>query len=167
VWLALGSNVGERALNLGRAIALLGEVMQVERVSGVYESEPYGYAEQAPFWNMALRGSTELAAPDLLVTLKDIERRVGRQPTFRMGPRIIDIDIIFFDDLVLEQDSLALPHAGTMDRSFVLLPLLELDETLRHPATGELLAERAARLGRAGIERLGAADELLREGRRT
>lgn len=161
VWLALGTNLGDRAAQLSRAVIALDDVMHVDALSGVYDTEPYGYADQPRFWNMAVRGQTDLSPAALLLELQDIERRLGREPTFRMGPRHIDIDILLYDSRSVDTHGLRIPHPGMMDRAFVLLPLAELDPGLRHPVTGAPLAERARELGAEGLARLGPAASLL------
>lgn len=162
VWLALGTNLGDRAANLARAIAELDEIMHVEQLSAVYETAPFGFADQPRFWNMTLRGTTDLPPLALLQELQEIERRVGRTPTFRMGPRIIDIDILLHDDCVLESEALRLPHPAMMDREFVVLPLADVEPGLRHPVTGESVAERARQFAATtSSERLGSAADVL------
>src|SRR5690606_38236808 len=133
--LGLGTNLGNRTANLRAAIAALGELGVVERLSRVYESEPYGYVDQPRFLNMAVLLRTPLEPAALLGEVKSIEERIGRAPTHRMGPRVIDIDILFYDDLELDTPALRIPHRGVMDRAFVLAPLLDLDIGLRHPAS--------------------------------
>jgi 2-amino-4-hydroxy-6-hydroxymethyldihydropteridine diphosphokinase len=159
--LGLGTNLGDRTANLRAAITALGAVGRVERVSRVYESEPYGYVDQPRFLNMAVRLRTALAPDGLLRAVKEIEVRIGRAPTHRMGPRVIDIDILFYDDIQLDAPGLHIPHPGVMDRAFVIAPLLDLDIGLRHPASGELLAERVISLNDSSLVPLGAAADVL------
>ncbi|MBR9988640.1 MAG: 2-amino-4-hydroxy-6-hydroxymethyldihydropteridine diphosphokinase [Gemmatimonadetes bacterium] len=159
--LGIGTNLGDRTANLRAAITGLAELGSVVCVSRVYESEPYGYVDQPWFLNMAVTLRTGLAPEDLLGALKALEARMGREPGRRMGPRLIDIDILFYDDLQLDTASLRIPHHGVMDRAFVLAPLLDLDIGLRHPATGELLAERVMALDDSALVPLGSAAEVL------
>jgi 2-amino-4-hydroxy-6-hydroxymethyldihydropteridine diphosphokinase len=161
VLLGLGTNVGDRAANLRTALAGLSELGSVECVSRVYESEPYGYIDQPRFLNMAALLRTRLQPEELLRALKDLEVRIGRAPTHRMGPRVIDIDILFYDDVRLDAPTLRIPHPGVMDRAFVLGPLLDIDIGLRHPITGELLAERVIALNDSSLVPLGAAADVL------
>jgi 2-amino-4-hydroxy-6-hydroxymethyldihydropteridine diphosphokinase len=165
-WLGLGTNLGDRAENLARAIAALERQLDVLEISSVYESDPVGHTDQPQFWNMVLKAHTLLEPTALLTLLKVLEPRLGRTATFRMGPRIIDIDILLYGQTCLRTDSLTVPHPGLLDRAFVLLPLLELDPALRDPRTGEALSltagmAAAAAAGAAGVRRLGAAEELL------
>lgn len=159
--LGLGTNVGDRAANLRTAITALGAVGVVERVSRVYESEPYGYVDQPRFLNMAVLLRTQLPPEELLRAVKDLEVRIGRAPTHRMGPRVIDIDILFYDDVQIDTPTLRIPHPGVMDRAFVLAPLLDLDIGMRHAVSGELLAERVIALEDSSLVALGAAADVL------
>src|SRR5437660_12750506 len=104
VYLALGSNMGDRRGNLAAALQQLREMMEISAISSIYETEPVGYLEQARFLNMVCSGKTGLSAQELLKRVKEIEKSLGRQPTFRNGPRPIDIDILFYDDLRIAQD---------------------------------------------------------------
>lgn len=159
--LGLGTNLGDRAANLRAAIAALGGVGSVERISRVYESEPYGFVNQPRFLNMAVKLRTRLAPDGLLRAVKEIETRLGRAPTHRMGPRIIDIDILFYDDVQLDAPGLHIPHPGILDRAFVIAPLLDLDIGLTHPISGELLADRIITLNDSSLVPLGAAGDVL------
>jgi 2-amino-4-hydroxy-6-hydroxymethyldihydropteridine diphosphokinase len=161
IWLGLGTNVGDRADNLRRALAALASCIDIDAVSGVFETEPYGYTDQPLFWNLALRGRTALEPEALLVRLQQCERAVGRVPTFRMGPRLIDIDILIYDDILMDTEVLTLPHPGLEERAFVLLPLLDLDPDMVHPESGERLDRCTAATDPAGVRRLGDADRVL------
>jgi 2-amino-4-hydroxy-6-hydroxymethyldihydropteridine diphosphokinase len=161
VWLGLGTNVGDRARNLARALHALGRFVTVDAVSDIYQTDPVGYADQPDFWNMALRGRTALEPRALLAALQQCERDVGRTPTFRMGPRVIDIDILIYDEVSIEVPGLSLPHPGLRERAFVLLPLLDIDPRLSHPVTHGPLAADAAVLDAAGVRRVGSAAVLL------
>src|SRR5579872_3463520 len=145
IYLALGSNLGDRRGNLAAAMQRLREIMQIVTVSSVYDTEPVGYTEQPRFLNMVLRGQTTLPPQELLRAVKQIEKALGRQATFRNGPRPIDIDIIFYDDLHIEQDDLTIPHPRMAERAFVLVPLAEIAPERIEPVSGksarQLLAE--------------------------
>src|SRR5581483_4678477 len=104
------------------------------------------YTEQADFINTAVVGQTDLAPADLLRAIKDIEHQVGRIPTFRNGPREIDIDIIFYDDLVMKTKELTIPHPELSNRDFVLQPLADLDSNLRHPVSKQTVIQLLAAL---------------------
>lgn len=126
VIIALGSNLGDRLANLQGALRLLGERgLTVQRLSSVWETEPVP-ADQPMYLNAVLTGTTSLAPLDLLITLKAIERDLGRQPGRRWGPRPIDLDILFYDDLSLDSPELTIPHPRIAGRAFVLAPLAEI-----------------------------------------
>ncbi len=110
VYLALGANLGDRQSNLLQALQRIRIAASIEKVSSCYETKPVGYLQQPDFLNMACLITTELAPHDLLRFLKQIERQMGRQASFRNAPRPIDIDILFYDNLVLESPELTIPH---------------------------------------------------------
>lgn len=141
VYIALGSNLGDRAANLAAAIAALAPRVEVTARSGIYETAPWGYADQPAFLNQVVAGRTALGPREVLAWLKEIESRVGRTKTFRYGPREIDLDILFYDDLTLDEPGLTIPHPRLHERAFVLVPLARIAPDLIHPALG--LAMRA------------------------
>jgi len=155
IYLALGSNLGDRLANLKGAVAALPPGVTVQAESPVYETPPWGYTDQPPFLNMVLQGATELQPLPLLAHLKQLERRLGRGKTFRWGPRRIDIDILFYEDLVLETPRLSIPHPGLAQRAFVLVPLADLAADLRHPVLGKSVRELLARVDANGVKRYG------------
>ncbi|HEX6306937.1 MAG TPA: 2-amino-4-hydroxy-6-hydroxymethyldihydropteridine diphosphokinase [Longimicrobiales bacterium] len=161
VLLGLGTNLGDRAANLRAAVTSLATLGTVERLSRIYESEPYGFTGQSRFLNMALRMRTALAPDALLRAAKDLERRLGRTATHRMGPRVIDIDILLWGAETIERPGFTVPHPGIMEREFVLAPLLDLDPDLRHPVTRERLADRLAALPDRSLVVLGSAADVL------
>ena len=141
VYLALGSNLGDRRGNLSAAIQHLREFMDITTVSSIYETEPVGYLDQPRFLNLACGGNTTLTALEFLKKAKEIETSLGRQPSFRNGPRPIDIDILFYDDLQIAQDNLTVPHPRLTERAFVLMPLAEIAPDMKDPASGETVLE--------------------------
>jgi 2-amino-4-hydroxy-6-hydroxymethyldihydropteridine diphosphokinase len=153
VYLALGTNLGDRAANLRLAIASLTPQMEVKAKSYVYETPPWGYAEQPSFLNQVVKARTYLDPEPLLGHLKRLEVALGRTESFRNGPRLIDIDILFYDDLVLNQPSLVIPHPRLHERGFVLLPLMDIDPDLVHPVRKQSIRELAAASDTSGIER--------------
>jgi len=161
VLLGLGTNLGDRAANLRAALLALRHVIDVHAVSDVYESEPFGHTEQPHFWNLAVDGTSTLEPLALMHALQRLETQLGRVPSFRMGPRLIDIDILFCDDIIMHTDALTLPHPGITQRAFVLRPLLDLAPQLRHPVSGELLATHLQQLGDDGMLRVGSARDVL------
>ncbi|MFQ5861027.1 MAG: 2-amino-4-hydroxy-6-hydroxymethyldihydropteridine diphosphokinase [Dehalococcoidia bacterium] len=152
VYLGLGSNVGDRQGNLRQAVRLLQRCGQVEALSSLYETEPWGYTQQPKFLNLVCQLSTSLEPLSLLHCLKEVERAVGRRPTFRYGPRELDIDILLYGELVLEMEELAIPHPGLPERPFVLVPLVELAPELEHPLLKVTMARLAEAVqGKEGI----------------
>ena len=122
-----------------RALQMLPPQVEVEAVSSLYESPPQPPAPPPSYYNAAARVTTSLEPDALLRHLKRIERRLGRKDRARWSPRPIDLDIALYDDLVLETDTLTIPHPRIAERAFVLQPLLDLDPDLTHPVTGERL----------------------------
>lgn len=135
-YIALGSNVGDRINNLRNAVGYLQESNSISLISSssVYESLPYGKHNQQNFYNAVIKIRTSLLPLELFYLLKKTELKVGRQLRERWGPREIDLDILFYDDLILADDVLTLPHKGIHLRDFVLLPLVELDKNFIHPS---------------------------------
>jgi 2-amino-4-hydroxy-6-hydroxymethyldihydropteridine diphosphokinase len=151
IYLALGTNLGDRLANLRAALAALPPEVAVEAESPVYETPPWGYLDQPAFLNMVIRGVTALEPQPLLVYLKQLERTLGREKTFHWGPRLIDIDILFYGDLVLKTPALSLPHPGLAERAFVLVPLADLAADLRHPVLGKSVRELLAGVDASGV----------------
>jgi 2-amino-4-hydroxy-6-hydroxymethyldihydropteridine diphosphokinase len=155
VFLGLGSNLGDRRLNLQQAVHLLGETINVERLSSVYDTAPMLVVDQPRFLNLVCEVSTELSPEDLLLQVKSIEHQLGRVAGPRFGPRLIDIDLLLYDELILESPSLTLPHPRMLERAFVLLPLSELVPTLQHPVLHTEIATLAQAVPHTGIVELG------------
>lgn len=142
VYLSLGSNVGERAENIATAIAALNERgVGVLRKSSIYETEPVGLREQPWFLNCVVEAETALAPERLIETVLDIEKQMGRHRNISGGPRLIDIDILFYGCEVVRAPSLEIPHARLADRRFVLVPLHEIAPNLRHPVLKKTIAD--------------------------
>ncbi len=141
VYLALGSNVGEKNKYIESAITLLQENISGIKRANIYESKAVGYTNQANFLNTALKGSTDLSPEKLLDFIKEVEITVGRIRRFKLGPREIDIDIIFYADKKYESKELIIPHPSYQDRDFVLRPLLDINDDLKDPISGQSLSE--------------------------
>jgi len=152
VYLALGTNMGNRLSNLKAAIGNLTPQMAVKFKSSVYETPPWGFTEQAKFLNQVIMAETYLQPQALLSHLKRLEAALGRVPTFRDGPRLIDIDILFFDDLVVNTPPLVVPHPRLHERPFVLVPLAEIAPDLVHPVLGKPIHELLDKVDRSDIK---------------
>lgn len=126
IYLGLGSNVGDTKKNLSQAIEFLREKILIEEESSLYKTEPVGYAHQDWFMNMVIKGRTDLSPEDLLVFLKEIERKMKRKKTIVNGPRTIDIDILLYEDISLNKENLIIPHPRMTERNFVMVPLNEI-----------------------------------------
>jgi 2-amino-4-hydroxy-6-hydroxymethyldihydropteridine diphosphokinase len=153
IYLALGTNLGDRFANLQAAIAALSPAVRVLDQSPVYETPPWGVADQPAFLNMVLRGKTHLQPLELLRNLKDLETALGRVSSIRYGPRLIDMDILFYDSLVLDTPQLTLPHPRLQERAFVLVPLADLEPDLIHPVLGKTIRTLLAEVDTTGVTR--------------
>ena len=154
VFLALGSNLGDRLANLRAAVDGLEPEVSVLRQSKIYETPPWGFEDQRTFLNMVLQAETNLAPGKLLRFLKEIEVRLGREQSFRWGPRLIDIDILFYDDLVLDTSSMVIPHPRIPERAFVLVPLADIAPDLIHPVEKKSIRELLDAVDHSGIKPL-------------
>src|SRR5512140_665239 len=133
VYLAIGSNLGDRHGRLIEALDRLQNRIAIDAISSIYETEPWGYADQPRFLNAVCGGETELLPGELLGRVKAIELELGREPTFRYGPRAIDIDILLYGEAILDQAGLQVPHVHLHERDFVLAPLNEIAAEVVHP----------------------------------
>lgn len=136
VYLGLGSNLGDQEANLREGLRRLAPEVVVEAFSSLYETEPVGYKDQPWFLNAVVRACTSLGPHHLLARCQEVERELGRRSSFRNAPRPIDIDILFYDELVLDTPDLVIPHPRLHERAFVLIPLAEIAPALRHPVLG-------------------------------
>jgi 2-amino-4-hydroxy-6-hydroxymethyldihydropteridine diphosphokinase len=159
VYLGLGSNLGDRRANLAEAVSRFPEALHLRRASALYETEPWGYTDQPKFLNQVVEAETNLTPTDLLETIKAIEEALGREVNFRYGPRLIDIDILFYNDLVWQTDTLTVPHPNLHERPFVLIPMAELAPDFRHPLLGRSMRELADEAGSAGVRRIKTTQE--------
>jgi 2-amino-4-hydroxy-6-hydroxymethyldihydropteridine diphosphokinase len=153
VYLALGSNLGNRLINIKQAVSALSPQMDVQAKSYVYETPPWGYEDQPRFLNQVIKAKTYLEPERLIKHIKRLEVTLGRKDSFQNGPRLIDIDILFYDDLILNTGSLVIPHPRLHERGFVLLPLMDIDPDLVHPVNQKSVREMVALSDVQGIEK--------------
>ena len=133
VYLALGTNLGDRDANLARARELMLSKALILETSPIYITPPWGYEDQPDFLNQVLKVQTRMAPRRLLRFLKKVESKMGRIKTFRNGPRLIDIDILFYGQRVIEENDLCIPHPRLHERAFVLVPLNDIAPDFVHP----------------------------------
>ena len=153
IYLALGTNLGDRSANLSAVRSALAPQVQVQRASPVYETEPWGVLDQPRFLNQVLEVETTLEPLDLLRFLKQLEADLGRKPGIRYGPRLIDLDIILFGHRVVSLPELNIPHPRLAERAFVLVPLMDLAPDLRHPVLGKTIRELLLAVDASGVNR--------------
>lgn len=143
VYLALGSNLGDRHGRLIEAVERLQARIAIEAISSIYQTEPWGYADQPRFLNAACAGTTDLSPDEVLAFVKSIEVEMGREPTFRYGPRAIDIDVLLYEDIVIDTDHYRVPHPGLHTRDFVLAPLADIAADVIHPVLSKSIGSLA------------------------
>ncbi len=145
VFISLGTNLGDRKANLKRAAALLKKKMRIVKTSSLYKTKPMYITRQPWFLNSVVEGETKLTPIALLKYIAEIEQVLGRHRIIKYGPRLIDLDILFYGNKVVKRRDLQIPHPKLQERGFVLVPLAEIDPKLVHPiykkTISELLAE--------------------------
>jgi len=154
VYLALGTNLGDRPSNLRAALSALPPQVRLVASSPVYETPPWGLLDQPAFLNQVVKAETDLPPAELLAFLKRLEMQMGRRATVRYGPRVIDLDILFYDDLALDTPELTVPHPRLVGRAFVLVPLADLAPDLLHPIEQKTVQQLLAEADSTGITRL-------------
>ena len=146
IFLALGSNIDNRKQHIETAIVLLREKVQDITVAPLYETKPRYFEDQQNFLNTVLRGFTDLEPRELLQFTKAVQKEVGRVERFRNGPREIDIDILFYDNVVYKDEELEIPHPRLQERDFVLQPFSDINPDFSHPVLKKTIRELLATL---------------------
>lgn len=140
-YLSLGSNLGDRQANLTRAMENLSHRLNVKKISSIYDTEPVGNTNQPRFLNLVCQVKTMLAPQELLALAKGIESKMGRALDKSGEPRLIDIDILFYDNVVMEIPELTIPHPEITKRAFVLVPMAEIAPDFAHPVSGKTMQQ--------------------------
>jgi 2-amino-4-hydroxy-6-hydroxymethyldihydropteridine diphosphokinase len=142
-YIGIGSNLGDKVYQCETAISdiLRADQNKLLAKSSLFKTKPIGYTSQDWFVNSVIKIETDLKPLDLLRLLKDIESRLGREKTFRWGPRVIDLDILLFDEEEIEMEGLQIPHPRLQERQFVLIPLAEIDPEVIHPVLKKTIRE--------------------------
>ena len=142
IYIGIGANLGDREHNCLKALGELEKRgIKVTKKSSRYETEPWGVRDQPKFINMAVEADTDLTPGEVLETIKEIEKKLGRRETHRWGPRIIDLDILLYDDMVVDEPGLKIPHPHMHERDFVLTPLSEIAPGAIHPLLKKTVRE--------------------------
>lgn len=143
VFIGIGSNEGDKTTNIKSAIEFIRACRdcKVEKVSSFYETLPFGDIKQNNFLNAVIKITTTLNPQELFIELKQFEKKLGRIIREKWGPREIDLDILFFNDLIFSDEIITLPHEGIIYRDFVLVPLIEIEPELIHPAFNKRIGD--------------------------
>jgi len=146
VFLGLGSNIGDRKKYLEQAIVEIKKLRDTKLIqySSIFETEPWGYAEQDAYFNAVIEIETDIHFSELIKEVKEIEVKLGRDKTDKWKSRKIDIDILFYGNLVYEEDHLQIPHKQISERNFVLVPMNEIAPDFLHPALKKKISELTA-----------------------
>ena len=142
IYLSIGTNLGDKLNNIRRLFKRIrrDNSIRISSISSVYETEPVGFEQQDNFYNLCMIGQTDLKPLALLQYIKRTEKELGRKSTVKWGPRLIDVDILFYDDLILNEKKLKIPHPEIQNRRFVLVPLHELNPDLMCPGINKKIS---------------------------
>ncbi len=152
-FLCLGSNVGNRKENIANAISLISSRCEIVKESSLYETKPWGFVNQESFLNSAVKISTLLSVIDLFKFCKSVEEKLGKKKMFLNGPRLIDVDLIFYEDVVYSSSELVVPHPRFFNRAFNLIPLLEIEDVF-HPVFKKKISELLKECDLSDVARL-------------
>ena len=142
IFLSLGSNLGNKEHNLQSAIKKLSEIIDIKKTSSIYQTEPTDYEEQPNFLNLVIEAETNLSPEELIKSTQKIQKELGtKEKAVRYGPRIIDIDILFYNDLIMKKENLTIPHPRLHERAFVLVPFAEIAPGWIHPSLKKSIVE--------------------------